>query len=199
MCGEIKDMQDSKIFYGIFWLIYSFDSVKPPYISCAHLHFFLFWILGFLVYYRTQTKFSKVMFSQVSVCPQGECLPHCMLGYTPPLGPEADTPQADTPPADTPHPVHTGIRSTNGRYASHWNAFLFDFKMKQKFCKGSTTLALLCEKYWTVDFCVIWWLVKCITGRVKRLELLQNAKGNNSVTLSMGPKFYQNSTCSRGV
>ena len=59
--------------------------------------------------------------------------------------PWADTPQADTPHpgtrgrppwADTPlgrHPradtppctVHAGIRSTSGRYASHWNAFLF--------------------------------------------------------------------------
>ena len=49
----------------------------------------------------------------MSVCPQGRCLPHCMLGYTP-LGPEADTPQADTPrqtpPRQTPpHPVHAGI------------------------------------------------------------------------------------------
>ena len=39
-------------------------------------------------------------------CPQGGCLPHCMLGYTPP-GPEADTP----PPreGDTPGAVHAGI------------------------------------------------------------------------------------------
>ena len=54
--------------------------------------------------YRPQTKFTKVMFSQVSVCPRGGgCLPHCMLGYTPGQTPPADTPQADTPPcADTP-------------------------------------------------------------------------------------------------
>ena len=26
---------------------------------------------------------------------------------------------------NTPCPVHAGIRSTSGRYASHWNAFLF--------------------------------------------------------------------------
>ena len=76
------------------------------------------------------------------------CLPHCMLGYTPPprtrdrhpqdqrqtplLWP--DTPWADSPPgrhplgrypqADTPLPEHAGIRSTRGWYASHWNAFL---------------------------------------------------------------------------
>ena len=29
------------------------------------------------------------------------------------------------PQADTPHAVHAGIWSTSGRYASHWNAFLF--------------------------------------------------------------------------
>ena len=64
------------------------------------------------------------MFLQGSVCPQGGCLPQCMLGYTP-LGadtppqsrhpPEADTPGKQTPPgsrhplgADTPwnrHPL----------------------------------------------------------------------------------------------
>ena len=56
-----------------------------------------------IYFYRLQTKFAKVMFSQVSVCSQGACLPHCMLGYT---HPRADTPQADThlPQADTPPP-----------------------------------------------------------------------------------------------
>ena len=97
-------------------------------------------------YYRPQTK---VMFSQVSVCPQGVSAPlHAgihTLGQTPPrqtnaLGrhppgktlpwadtPWVDTPRADTPWADTPSPptVHAGIRSTSGWYASHWNAFLF--------------------------------------------------------------------------
>ena len=82
-------------------------------------------------------------------CPQGGgCLPQCMLGYTspqsrPPLG--ADTPQtrqtpprirqtphppdqADTPPRPGRHPpreAYSSIRSTSGRYASYWNAFLF--------------------------------------------------------------------------
>ena len=45
-----------------------------------------------LYFYRPQTKFAKVMFSQVSVCPQGGgCLPHCMLGYRQPPPPWADT------------------------------------------------------------------------------------------------------------
>ena len=40
----------------------------------------------------------------LSVCPRGGCLPHCMMGYTPP----ADTPWAHPAPpwADT-HPRHT--------------------------------------------------------------------------------------------
>ena len=64
-------------------------------------------------------------------------------GQVPPTGRytpcrQVHTPQAGTPPKQVPprqapsprqvHPpitVHTGIRSTSGRYASHWNAFLF--------------------------------------------------------------------------
>ena len=49
-------------------------------------------------FHRPQTKFTKVMFSQVSVCPRG-CLPHCMLGYTP--RPEADTPPPGADPPGT--------------------------------------------------------------------------------------------------
>ena len=51
------------------------------------------------IYYRPQTKFAKVMFSQVSVCPQGG-----YLGRYPPPPPRAGTPpgqvhpQAGTPP-----------------------------------------------------------------------------------------------------
>ena len=116
----------------------------------------------YIVYYRPQTKFAKVMFSQVSVCPQGGVPPgqvHPLGRYTPQ---GRDTPWAGTPPrqvhppgrytplAGTPprqvqppgrypwqvhppgqvHPpttVHAGIRSTSGRYASHWNAFLLDY------------------------------------------------------------------------
>ena len=37
------------------------------------------------------------------------------------------TPRADTPPwaGTPPTTVHAGIRSISGRYASHWNVFLF--------------------------------------------------------------------------
>ena len=61
-------------------------------INPINIHYIL--LHGYLLeidFYRPQTKFAKVMFSQVSVCPRGVegLLPHCMLGYTPP-GPEAD-------------------------------------------------------------------------------------------------------------
>ena len=92
-------------------------------------------------FYRPQRSWAKVIFLQA--CEGG--LPQCMLGCNPPreqaspLGP--DPPGADTPPDQTPHrirppgPDPTGadtpprdgdssIRSTSGRYASHWNAFL---------------------------------------------------------------------------
>ena len=44
--------------------------------------------------------------------------------------PGPDTPQSRHPPpgANTPPPeADSGIRSTSGRYASYWNAFLFHF------------------------------------------------------------------------
>ena len=92
---------------------------QPMYI----LYFWNFKIFPlFEVNYRPQTKFVKVMFSQVSVCPQGGvsqhalcrvcvCIPACtgwgcITASTGPLGPEvggvADTPHEDqrqTPPS----------------------------------------------------------------------------------------------------
>ena len=65
--------------------------------------------LTFFNFYRpqTKTKFAKVMFSQVSVCPQGGA---CTIAYwdTPPHGPEADTPRVITPWADTPRQTPPG-------------------------------------------------------------------------------------------
>ena len=72
----------------------------------------------------------------LSVHREGVCLwsGGCVF-HTPP---RTDTPPGQTPPppGQTPHcpvhagihipcPVNAGIRSTSGRYASHWNAFLF--------------------------------------------------------------------------
>ena len=51
---------------------------------------------------------------------RGGGLPQCMLGYHPPG--TTTPPGADTPPRE----ADSGIRSTSGRYSSHWNAFLFD-------------------------------------------------------------------------
>ena len=53
------------------------------------------------------------------VCPGGVCLVWTAT-------PQADTPPGRHHPGQThpPHPVHAGIRSKSGRYASHWNAFL---------------------------------------------------------------------------
>ena len=65
-----------------------------------------FLLFQFSQCYRPQMKFAKVMFSQVSVCPQRECLPHCMLGYTPVQTP----PPEQTPPCA----VHAGIGQQAG-------------------------------------------------------------------------------------
>ena len=51
------------------------------------------WWCKICYFYRPQRSWAKVIFSQVSVCPQGG-LPQCMLGYTP----QDQTPQDQTPP-----------------------------------------------------------------------------------------------------
>ena len=96
--------------------------------------------------YRPQRSCGKVMFLHLSVI-------LFTGGSSPPLGrhsdpspgqtpapgktppgqtpPWADIAREDTPPGQTttprqtpPSPVHTGTRSTSGRYASYWNVFL---------------------------------------------------------------------------
>ena len=54
-------------------------------ISRCHTIFYtiILWTSFRFYFYHPQTKFAKVMFSQVSVCPQGG-LRHCMLEYTHP-------------------------------------------------------------------------------------------------------------------
>ena len=86
------------------------DTVVLPYILLITIFTLSQWT-GWRHFYRPQRSWAKVIFSQACVCPQGGCLPQCMLGYTP-LG--ADTPQsrhpleqttpprADTPRGDTP-------------------------------------------------------------------------------------------------
>ena len=99
-----------------------------------------------------RNEVAKVMFLQVSVCPQEGwgCLPQCMLGYHMPpeqthiptgsrhpsrsrpppeqVPPGADTPEQTPPPKQTPpRSRHPPPRYSHccGRYASYWNAFLF--------------------------------------------------------------------------
>ena len=105
------------------------------------------------IYYRPQRSWAKVMFLQASVILStggGEfCLSACWdtPGTRPPRtppgphppepdppGPDThpqppgpEPPQEQTPPVADTHPpreADSGIRSTNGRYASYWNAFL---------------------------------------------------------------------------
>ena len=84
-------------------------------------------------FYSPQTKFAKVIFLQVSVCPRGGA---CVTGHVwthahpQPLGTHA--PRACTPRAHMPLPLGTHapggyyeMRSMSRRYASYWNAFLF--------------------------------------------------------------------------
>ena len=104
----------------------------------------------YVSYYRPQTNLRKGnVFTSVCLefCPQrgGVHSPgrHPLDRHP---QPRADTPTlpGQTPPTlgrhspgrhpppnacwdtHTPYPVHAGIRSTRGRYASHWNAFLFE-------------------------------------------------------------------------
>ena len=107
---------------------------------------------------------AKVMFLQVCVCPQGGggCLPQCMLGCqtlpnqappTPSRTRQTPPDQADPPPdqADTHYPPPPGpgtppreadssIRSTSGRYASYWNAFLYDVAFGKSFVHSAETV-----------------------------------------------------------
>ena len=100
----------------------------------------------------------KVIFSEAcvknSVHRRG--LPQCMLGYHPhpppgtrhPPPPGAGTPWDQAPPPRNRHPLGPGtppgpstpsrpcweIRSTSGRYASYWNAFLLSIFFSIKPC-----------------------------------------------------------------
>ena len=67
--------------------------------------------------------------------------------YRPPL--DADPPtNADTPPPPPRYMGYYGIRSTSGRYASYWNAFLFCKVLKHKNLKYMWFFILLKQ-----DFC----------------------------------------------
>ena len=71
------------------------------------------------------------MFLQVCVCPQGgrvSASVHAEMPYPPPrwraTPPPMENPRMETPP---PPEADSSIRSTSGRYASYWNAFLLRY------------------------------------------------------------------------
>ena len=81
-------------------------------------------------FYRPQWSCGKVMFLHLSVS-------HSVHREVSASGPRG-MPPGQTPP---PCPVHAGIWSTSGRYASYWNTYLLKyenlyccFKDKQFFC-----------------------------------------------------------------
>ena len=78
-------------------------------------------------------------------------------GTRDPPGPETPPDQADppdqrpprtrqTPRDETPREADASIRSMRGRYASYWNAFLFDNTMKFSCLKGRSFQHLDCTK-----------------------------------------------------
>ena len=75
------------------------------------LHHYIYEIF-YRIFYRPQTKFAKVMFLQVSVCPRGRGAPEggCLLQ------------EGVSGPGGCVHPHPDGYCC--GRYASYWNAFL---------------------------------------------------------------------------
>ena len=80
--------------------------------------------------------------------------------YTPWAGtplPQAGTPRAGTPPSGQVHPLWAGtphhgssacweIRATSGRYASYWNAFLF--QNQTCLCKTNVFISVITSTIW---------------------------------------------------
>ena len=98
--------------------------------------------LGSAYYYRPQTNFAKVMFSQVSVCRQRGCGRHprgrhplvdTTLGRHPP----ADTPQAETPWPD-PRADGQQVGGTHPTHSCFCNILLIFKAQIQKFSSHFT-------------------------------------------------------------
>ena len=112
---------------------------------------------------------AKVMFLQVSVCPQGE-----YLGRYPPW---AGTPLWPGTPPDQVHPPGQGRPPPGdgwrcGRYASYWNAFLFWWKFWLRCHIFVTRVVGKCDNKVNTSFIVtfllpkkgekMWWQVKIL-------------------------------------
>ena len=102
---SISSTQPQIITY--FLLIQPTDKVKGPH----------------NIYRPQQHLWKGNIFTSMSFCPRGVST-HCMQGYTTGHNPSGQTPPpSQTPPwADTPSPDG----HCSGRYASYWNAFLFE-------------------------------------------------------------------------
>ena len=99
----------------------------------------LVWTNRFMIYlqfyYRPQRSCGQGnIFTPVCHSVHRGGLLQCMLGYHPP-GPDPTPPEpdprdqtppgADAPQSRPPREAASSVRSTSGRYASYWNAFLF--------------------------------------------------------------------------
>ena len=97
------------------------------------------------------------MFSQLSVCPR-VCLPHYMLGYTPPRPSTRGRPHRTRgrspgsqhrPWTRHPHPQSSAcweIRAASGQCASYWNAYLlfYIYALKDHILLIIVQIRLLC-------------------------------------------------------
>ena len=101
-------------------------------------HYNVFCDVFHLFNYHPQTKFAKVMFLQVSICPGGFASVHAGIANPPWADPPGSRPPGSRPPLQQtdlpwsryppPHPLPSACwetRPTSGRYASYWNAYLF--------------------------------------------------------------------------
>ena len=98
---------------NIFYISTQFSCFTNNHKSCSLSHDELSMIVSFLPI--TNEVCEGYVFTGVCLSTGGVCPIACWDTITPP------SPEADSPPCA----VHAGIRSTSGRYASHWNAFLF--------------------------------------------------------------------------
>ena len=104
------------------------------------------WWLASVVHYRQQTKFVRVMFSQVFVCPQGGggvCIQRVCIWRGVQGRLLSGWGWVDPPPIG-----YYGIGSTSGRYASYWNAFLLIILMVRRrfYCCNPDLSSLLLAK-----------------------------------------------------
>ena len=128
--------------------------------SCTYLHT----NNTILLFFQFCTKISVLCAG--SGCVNKSCCRVDPPGADPPgadTPPRAGTPPEQTTPREqtpTPHPreADCSTRSTSGRYASYWNAFLFFIVLRQKICFVATKIIFnLFFNYLTVFVNIIIW------------------------------------------